>query len=219
VGCSGTHCGDEKQEKSVRQYKLRCDYIRKFNGIHNLGIITDSRDAVNRCSSCEFSHFSSPQEVIKAWSQADTKQKVYDQLSSKWDYLNIWWNDADFAIILAFLTVGDDITAECARLLIRLAQLRSADVLRPRDQACQTNVNAGAGIFAGSTALIMVTGGTAAPLVLMLGSWGWFFGSDVVHKKLKDGENSRYKRRRQSCHELQARFPQIQKLLLESNNS
>jgi hypothetical protein len=60
------HCGDEKQEKSVRQYKLRCDYIRKFNGIHNLGIITDSRDAVNRCSSCEFSHFSSPQEGIKA---------------------------------------------------------------------------------------------------------------------------------------------------------
>jgi len=49
----------------VRQYKLPCDYIRKFNGIHNLGIITDSRDAVNRCSSCEFSHFSSPQEVIK----------------------------------------------------------------------------------------------------------------------------------------------------------
>lgn len=67
------HCGDEKREKSVREGTLNCDYIRKINGIHSLGIITDSRDAVKRCSKCEFSHAIST-EVIKARSQAETKR-------------------------------------------------------------------------------------------------------------------------------------------------
>lgn len=150
------------------------------------------------------------------------KKTVYDQLSSKWDYLNIWWNDADFAIILAFLTIGDEITAECAQLLKRLAHLRSMDVIRPRDQACRTNFKAGVGTFLGASVLTVLTAGAAAPLVgpaLVVSSWGWALGSSLVEEKLGEGGYNRYERRRQSCEELRARFPQIQKLLLDSNNS
>jgi hypothetical protein len=95
---------------------------------------------VNCCSNCEFSHFFISTEVDQKLDLRLKQDKtVYNQLRPKWDYLNIWWNDADFIIILAFLTIGDEITAECARLLRRLAHLRFTDVLGPRDQACRTN--------------------------------------------------------------------------------
>ena len=51
------HCGDEKREKSGCKITLGSNYIRRMNGIYNLGIVTDSEDVMNRCSNCEFSHF------------------------------------------------------------------------------------------------------------------------------------------------------------------
>lgn len=49
------HCGDEQRKESVCGVGWSCSCIRKINGIHNLGIIAESSDAINRCSKCEFS--------------------------------------------------------------------------------------------------------------------------------------------------------------------
>jgi hypothetical protein len=138
----------------------------------------------------------------------------YKQLRSNWDYLNIWWNDADFALILAYLLVDDMAAPTCRALMHHLAELRETEVTEPRAQACSHSAAVGMTTFAGAWVLTAVTGGLAAPITVptMLGSWGWGVGSLITRDALRSGEGGRRKRRWTACAGLQDRFPRLQQL-------
>ena len=57
--------------------------------------------------------------------------------------------------------------------------MRSTDIIRPREQACQTNSSIGFWGLAGSAALMVATGGIATPVVspaaavTIFGLWRW----------------------------------------------
>ncbi len=139
---------------------------------------------------------------------------VYIQLRSDWGYRNIWWNDADFSLILAYLLVESKAAPKCAALMHRLAELREIEVTRPRARASQGTTMACVATFVGSWVLTAVTGGVALPVTgpAMIASWGGAVASGVTGDALLNGENEWRKRREESRARLQASLPDLRGL-------
>jgi hypothetical protein len=144
---------------------------------------------------------------------------VYNRLRALWgEYLNIWWNDADFALILTYLLLGDDDSAAsslCCTIMRRMQDLRDTEVTRARGEAWRRNAKAGAGMFVGSWVLTVATGGLALPLTgpAMAGSFLSAVGSAVTEDALKSAELTRGNQRREACERLQKHFPRLRQLL------
>jgi hypothetical protein len=138
----------------------------------------------------------------------------YKQLRSNWDYLNSWWNDADFALILAYLLVDDMAAPKCRALMHHLAELRETEVTESMAQACSKSAAVSMMTLAGACALTSATGGLAAAVTLpaMLNLWNPGVGSPIPRDALRSGEGGRRKRRWTACAELQDRFPRLQQL-------
>jgi hypothetical protein len=53
-----------------------------------------------------------------------------------WTYMNIWWNDVHFALLLAFLVAGHTATTKCKLILREFGQLRFEEVVKLRSNRC-----------------------------------------------------------------------------------
>lgn len=140
---------------------------------------------------------------------------VYTELRELWgEYRNIWWNDADFAITLAYLLLRGKAASRCRDLMASLAVLRKIEVTETRTQVWDKGVAVGAGTFFCAGVLTICTGGMAAPVTgpVMAGSWTLGVSSIITGNTLKDGEVKRWKRRLMACAKLQRHFPCLRKL-------
>jgi hypothetical protein len=202
--------------------------IQQINGIQDLGIAMSGVVATDLCTECEF-FYPSPQchgnfPVVKhekgneiTNSQPNVNFSDYLELRQNWDYLNIWWNDADFALILAHRLISDKPAQKCREIFQRLAILRLAEVTAVRSQKCGTSIRAGVATFAGGWVLTVVTLGAAAPVSVpvMLGGWGCAFTSGIIGGALQAGEQAREARRVSACKSLQTRFPRLSLLFAQ----
>ncbi|KAF7548147.1 hypothetical protein G7Z17_g7243 [Cylindrodendrum hubeiense] len=152
--------------------------ISTLNGIQELGIIRSDGDAVSACT------------------------------SQNWKYLNIWWNDADFAIILACL-VDESAVPICRVLMRRRDELRETEITMPRQASCRAATFM---TLAAAGGLMVMTAGLAAPVAapLFAAAGATHFAKDV----LTAGENDRRDQRLASSNELQDRFPHLRQLFM-----
>jgi hypothetical protein len=133
----------------------------------------------------------------------------HGELRIGWDYLNIWWNDADFAIILASLL--DDTALRSCRLLVRqLSRMRTAEVVRPRGEMCDKGLFAGAAVFGGAFVAFCVTGGWALPICYA--SFGATWTGVFAVGNLEEIQKARKARRKDNCVSLEGRFPRLRLL-------
>ncbi len=118
----------------------------------------------------------------------------FDQLQQNWNYLNIWWNSADFALILACLLVDEAPASICYDIWKRLAALRKFELTRPSAKWCGRSYRGGGFAFGGSILITFATGGLAAPLMapISAASFGLMFGSGIVAGAINVGEDLAY---------------------------
>ncbi|KAH7155696.1 hypothetical protein B0J13DRAFT_672671 [Dactylonectria estremocensis] len=156
--------------------------VSSINAIQELGIVGSNCDAIMDCTN------------------------YYYQLREDWKYFNIWWNDADFAIVLACL-VDRNAVSICRILMRRRDELREVEVTMPRQTSAR---RATFMTFAAASGLMAVTGGLAAPVAVPLfaAAGASHFAQDV----LRTGEEGRRDRRMASSEELQSKFPQLRQL-------
>ncbi|KAH7156491.1 hypothetical protein EDB81DRAFT_392764 [Dactylonectria macrodidyma] len=156
--------------------------VSTINAIQELGIVGSNCNAIVDCTS------------------------YYYQLREDWEYFNIWWNDADFAIVLACL-VDENAVSLCRILMRRRDELREVEVTKPRQTSCRRTTFM---TFAAASGLMAVTGGLAAPVAVPL--FAAAGASQFAQDVLKNGEEGRRDRRIASSDELQAQFPQLRQL-------
>ncbi|KAH8734616.1 hypothetical protein BGZ61DRAFT_127063 [Ilyonectria robusta] len=156
--------------------------ISDINAIQELGIIDSDGDAVATCTS------------------------HYNQLREDWEYFNIWWNDADFAIILACL-VDESAVSICRVLMRRRDELRETEVTKPRQASGRTATFM---TMAAAGGLMVMTGGLAAPVAgpLFAAAGASHLAQDVLTTK----EALRRSQRMASSDQLQVRFPRLRQL-------
>ena len=123
-------------------------------------------------------------------------------LRRNWEYRNISWNDADFAILLAALVTGPKATDKCKKLFRAMETLRFEQFLVPRAQ-----LSAGLATAIGAMA-ILGTGGLAAPFVgpMVLGKFG------ASGAKITQRDQLIWNQRLDAIRDLGHRFPQLQAL-------
>jgi hypothetical protein len=146
----------------------------------------------------------------------------YLALRRNWNYFNIWWNAADFALCLARLLVDAAAAQTCCRITRRLDRLRWDEVILPRDRGCQTTLEAGiAGFVCGWAACCGVALiGAAMPValpVVMVGGWTCAVGSVVTSGALQEGGGARQRHRDQAIAALQESFPELNGLFAQSS--
>jgi hypothetical protein len=139
---------------------------------------------------------------------------VYNTLIATWgEYRNIWWNDGDLALALAYLLVPTA-ALMCRALLRRLGELRKTEVTDTRRNAWGKGFTAGRALFAGACVLTAVTGGAALPLTepVMAASLSAGFASTVTAASLQEAEAMRWRDRRAACGRLETEFPRLREL-------
>ncbi len=116
------------------------------------------------------------------------------------DYLNIWWNDADLALALAYLLVDDTSASACRAIMDRLGELRRTEVTEARGKAWN-----GAGLTALTAVSLTGPVGIGIGLVTM--------GiSGIVASSLRNAEPMRWRHRCEACDRLQRHFPRLRGL-------
>ncbi|KAH8880840.1 hypothetical protein GQ53DRAFT_833014 [Thozetella sp. PMI_491] len=161
--------------------------VRQINAIQDLGVALSGEDAANLCT------------------------EYYIELRRDWEYFNIWWNAADFALSLACLLVQDAPVQTCRQILQRLAQLRFDEVIQPRSRSCDTSALMGMATFVGGCALSALTAGAAAPVAMpaAIGGWTCAAGSVVTMSALDGGGSKRKRRREEAIVKLKNSFPRL----------
>jgi hypothetical protein len=98
----------------------------------------------------------------------------------------------------------------------RLTELRNVEVLRPREQGCETSAKVSLAVIAGALALTAVTGGLAGPVTIptAFGGVGCFGGSSVTHTALTSGSEGRLELREAAIAKLQQSFPRLCNLFI-----
>ncbi len=150
--------------------------------------------------------------------QSDNMTPVHMRLQSIWgEYRNIWWNDADFALALGYLLVGDGVGSVCQNIMRRRDELRKTEVTERRSEAWERGGLTGAGLFTGAFVLTALTGGAAIPVTgpLMAGSWALAAGSGATRETLRNAELTLWNRRREACGKLEEEFPPLKQLFAE----
>ncbi|KAK3309979.1 uncharacterized protein B0T15DRAFT_488675 [Chaetomium strumarium] len=186
------YCGDSETNLGAGPSSWPPSRIAQINALQVLGVVPGKGDATSTCTS------------------------LYNRLRDLWgEYLNIWWNDADFALVLAYLLVDYAAAPLCCAIMRRMQDLRDTEVTKARGEAWRRNATAGAGMFVGSWVLTVATGGLALPLTgpAMAGSFLSAVGSAVTEDALKSAELTRGNQRREACERLQKHFPRLQELL------
>lgn len=130
------------------------------------------------------------------------------------EYRNIWWNDADLALALAYLLVEGPAAPTCREIMTRLAELRKSEVTEARREAWGKGFTAGSSAFVGAWAVTLLTGGAALPVTapIMATSLSAGFGSGVVASTLQEAEAGRWRERRVASGRLEREFPRLEEL-------
>ncbi|RSL49689.1 hypothetical protein CEP54_012288 [Fusarium duplospermum] len=140
--------------------------VQRIAGIETLGLVDEEQDAVISCHA------------------------YFASLRRGWRYVNLSWNDVDFAIILGFLVVGPPAARSTTDLFTRFSTLRINQVLGARQMVRENE--------AVSLWWWMYTvAGTVVPLI------GLFAALETIKM---------WNRRIAYCRVLQRRFPQLEEL-------
>ena len=123
-----------------------------------------------------------------------------------WKYYNIWWNDVDFALLLAYLVIGARTGTKCTTIMKRFNEMRYKEVIEPRGEACGKVFMACC--WLGVVSSIAATGGLAAPLVPVI-STVTGFSSIATVLGLGVGGEQRFKQRQEACRNLVKRIPKL----------
>lgn len=131
----------------------------------------------------------------------------YFLLHHGWKYYNIWWNDVDFALLLAYLVVGARTGTKCAAIMKKFDLMRYKEVIEPREVACGKAFTAG--WFLGSTGIGLVA--AAAGLGLVLPFIGATTSFDLAATGVVLGlcEVQSFRRRQEACRNLVQRIPKL----------
>ncbi|KAK3901753.1 hypothetical protein C8A05DRAFT_34551 [Staphylotrichum tortipilum] len=142
-------------------------------------------------------------------------EEVYTTLMANWgEYRNIWWNDADLALALAYLLVEGPGASTCREIMNRLAELRKSEVTEARREAWGKGFTAGSSAFVGAWAVTLLTGGSVLPVTapIMATSLSAGFGSGVVASGLQEAEATRLRDRKIACGRLERELPRLSEL-------
>ncbi|KAI8722688.1 hypothetical protein NCS52_00413200 [Fusarium sp. LHS14.1] len=128
-------------------------------------------------------------------------------LRQNWDYMNISWNDVDFAIILGFLTTGPQATQRTKDLFTCFERLRIRQAPDLRFTMSAKRFMASWGVSMAAVAVTFLTGGSAAPITgpVIVGSW------------VSARDTAMWDRRMACCQDLQRRFPQLEEFFPSMN--
>jgi hypothetical protein len=209
------YCGD--QATSSRAAIWDPARIRSIELIQELGIIVSDQDASVICSTRKlFTIYSRLfHKGLSILHYRSTKRILgYVELQRDWQYLNIWWNGADFALVLASLLVGHSGQRQCRALWQRLAELREIEIIQPRAQACSRSIMGAVMMCGAAIVATIATAGAALPFTgtLMAGSLGVGAVSATTQEVLSQAEDSRRAKRQTYCNRLQDRFPRLERL-------
>jgi hypothetical protein len=132
-------------------------------------------------------------------------------LREDWKYMNIWWNDVDFAVLLGFLVAGNRAAAKCKSMLNVFHELRYEEVVKPRSEGCVKGFMASWGVAMLSGVVTAASGGLAAPVTVPLFATAWAtgMGCGIAGTAISKGEKAKRDRRAQACRDLLSRFPQL----------
>ncbi|UPK90794.1 hypothetical protein LCI18_001729 [Fusarium solani-melongenae] len=156
--------------------------IQRITGIEILGLVDEDHVAV----SCCYAYFAF--------------------LRRGWKYMNISWNDVDFAIILGFLVTGPQAAQRTKNLFIRFSRLR-INYLVGRGNVVRATPGVAAALTAAWVAAI------AGPL-FVVGS-ALAVGSGVDRHGISARDEAMWKRRIEWCKDIQHRFPQLEEFFEE----
>jgi hypothetical protein len=104
--------------------------------------------------------------------------------------VNKYWNNIDFAIILAFLLVGTSSSEICKKLFGQFANLRLQEAQRIYDLN-RSRFGAGAAV------LTLLTGGLAAPLTIPM-----MMGASAAEMPMSSRDRYLWEKRTSRCQEL-----------------
>ncbi|OTA58444.1 hypothetical protein K449DRAFT_334693 [Hypoxylon sp. EC38] len=166
--------------------------IRTISAVEVLGVVEEADDVViANCNRC------------------------FNLLRQGWEYLNISWNDVDFAIILGLLVTGSCAAEKSKILFDAFWNLRVQQVLRPRSQAC-IKPFVGSWVIGFTSGLVTAaTLGLAAPVTgpVFVGSWCAALGFGIAGTGMQIREEAMLRKRNAACRKLLNQFPQLEPIL------
>jgi hypothetical protein len=128
------------------------------------------------------------------------------QLSQGWgEYLNVWWNSVHFAVLLAFLVVGDRALADCGAILHCHENLRRCELAGPR-RTWSRVVDRGAVI-----AMAVAQPGPQTRKRVRQHLQG---GQGPLEGRIESGEQGKIRMVQEACASLQDEFPALGSLFL-----
>lgn len=166
--------------------------IRTISAVEVLGVVEEANDvAIANC------------------------HQYFDLLRQGWEYLNISWNDVDFAIILGLLVTGSCAVEKSKILFNAFWKLRVQQVLRPRLEVCDKPFKGAWSVgFASGLATVASLGLTAPVTIpLFLWSWGVAMGSGIAGFEMQRHDEAMLGKRIAACRKLRRQFPQLQPIL------
>ncbi|KAM0187280.1 hypothetical protein ACHAPI_011193 [Fusarium lateritium] len=127
---------------------------------------------------------------IKDHNKIDQVSEEFDTLRLEWNDVDKYWNNIDFAIILAFLLVGNSSTDICKKIFDQFTSLRL--------QEAQRNYDLNRSRFgAGAAVLTLLTGGLAAPLTIPM-----MMGASAAEMTMSSRDRYLWEKRTNRCKEL-----------------
>ena len=131
------------------------------------------------------------------------------------NYMWIWWNDVDYALILAALVIGPRSYFPIKQLFKTFDRLRKTELTGPRQGRCATATAAGAGMSELGTFVSMASAGILAPVALPLMAAGTatFAFSSLIKSSISSGERGKQQRRDEACRRLIQHYPQLEAVL------
>ncbi|RSL92039.1 hypothetical protein CEP52_014059 [Fusarium oligoseptatum] len=163
--------------------------VQRITGIEILGLVDEEQDP-NSCHA------------------------YFASLRQGWEYMNISWNDVDFAIILGFLVTGPQAAPRTMDLFTRFSILRIEQALEARQMVAGNGFMTCWCVGAAAGAVTFLTGGLAAPVTipLFVGSGVTGMGFGVAGASISARDLNMWKKRIEWCQTLQRRFPQLEGL-------
>ncbi|KAI1772032.1 hypothetical protein F4818DRAFT_454229 [Hypoxylon cercidicola] len=151
----------------------------------------------------------------RAYTAVEDCHLYFATLHEGWEYLNITWNDVEFAIILGLLVVGPPAVEKSKLLFEEFWKLKIRQAFRVRAEVAPKGFLSSWCVGASSAILIIGTGGLAAPIALpfFLGSCATGLGFGVAGCVLDCCHASKFQKRVSACQKLLRRFPQLDPIL------
>jgi hypothetical protein len=139
----------------------------------------------------------------------------FASLRHRWGYMNICWNDVDFAIILGVLVAGPCAKEKLKLLFDAFLNLRIQQALKPRGQIGEKGFRTCWCVAAMGFVVTFATAGLAMPVTapIIMGSCATGMGFSAAGSVINGRDAAMWNKRVAACRELHARFPQLDSIL------